>query len=217
MYRYDDIDRTLVAERVAQFRDQTRRFLAGELTRGRIPSAAPAQRPVHPEACADAAGRDSLWAAVHAGSCACWRTSRASTTATTVTSRTRQNIQYNWPKLEDVPDILADLASGRDACHPDQRQLHPQRHLRSPGRRRADELDDPRPYCEIIRQWSTLHPEFTYLPRKFKIAVTGSPADRAASEVHDIGLHMRARCQRRSWVSKCWWAVAWAARRSSAR
>ncbi len=64
----------------------------------------------------------------------------------------------------------------------------------------ADEIDDPRPWCEIIRQWSTLHPEFSYLPRKFKIAVTGSPADRAASEVHDIGLHLQARRERRARV-----------------
>src|SRR5581483_12146401 len=104
---------------------------------------------------------------------------------------TRQNLQLNWPKLEDVPDILADLATVE--MHAIQTSGNCVRnvtadHLAGVA---ADELQDPRPYCEIIRQWSTLHPEFSYLPRKFKIAVTGSPIDRAASEVHDVGLHIR--------------------------
>ena len=103
---------------------------------------------------------------------------------------TRQNLQLNWPKLEDVPDILAELATVQ--MHAIQTSGNCVRnvtadHLAGIAR---DEVDDPRPYCEIIRQWATLHPEFTYLPRKFKIAVTGSPADRAASEVHDVGLHL---------------------------
>ncbi len=103
---------------------------------------------------------------------------------------TRQNIQYNWPKLEDVPDILADLAAVE--MHAIQTSGNCIRNVTSDhfAGIAPDEIDDPRPYCEIIRQWSTLHPEFTYLPRKFKIAVTGSPQDRAASEVHDIGLHI---------------------------
>src|SRR5690606_35462454 len=98
---------------------------------------------------------------------------------------TRQNIQYNWPKLEDVPDMLADLASVE--MHSIQTSGNCIRNTTSDqfAGVAPDEIEDPRPYCEIIRQWSTLHPEFSYLPRKFKIAVTGSPADRAASEVHD--------------------------------
>ena len=104
---------------------------------------------------------------------------------------TRQNIQYNWPKLEDVPDMLADLATVE--MHAIQTSGNCIRNVTADhfAGIAPDEIDDPRPYCEIIRQWSTVHPEFNYLPRKFKIAVTGSPADRAASEVHDIGLHMR--------------------------
>jgi sulfite reductase (NADPH) hemoprotein beta-component len=103
---------------------------------------------------------------------------------------TRQNLQLNWPRLEDVPEILAELATVQ--MHAIQTSGNCVRnvtadHLAGIAR---DEVDDPRPYCEIIRQWATLHPEFTYLPRKFKIAVTGSPADRAASEVHDVGLHL---------------------------
>jgi sulfite reductase (NADPH) hemoprotein beta-component len=103
---------------------------------------------------------------------------------------TRQNIQYNWPKLEQVPDILALLASVE--MHAIQTSGNCIRnvtadHLAGVA---SDELEDPRPWCEYIRQWATLHPEFSYLPRKFKIAVTGSPQDRAASRVHDIGLHL---------------------------
>jgi sulfite reductase (NADPH) hemoprotein beta-component len=104
---------------------------------------------------------------------------------------TRQNLQLNWPKLEDVPEILAHLATVQ--MHAIQTSGNCIRnvtadHLAGVA---ADEVEDPRPYCELIRQWSTLHPEFSYLPRKFKIAVTGSPIDRAASEVHDVGLHLR--------------------------
>ena len=103
---------------------------------------------------------------------------------------TRQNIQYNWPKLEQVPDILADLASVE--MHAIQTSGNCIRNVTSDHLAgvAADELADPRPWCELIRQWSTLHPEFYYLPRKFKIAVTGAPNDRAATAVHDIGLHL---------------------------
>jgi sulfite reductase (NADPH) hemoprotein beta-component len=103
---------------------------------------------------------------------------------------TRQNIQYNWPKLEQVPDILADLASVD--MHAIQTSGNCIRNTTTDHLAGVtpEELEDPRPYCEIIRQWSTIHPEFNYLPRKFKIAVTGAPVDRAASEVHDIGVHL---------------------------
>jgi sulfite reductase (NADPH) hemoprotein beta-component len=103
---------------------------------------------------------------------------------------TRTNIQYNWPKLEEVPDILAELAEVQ--MHAIQTSGNCIRNTTTDEYAgiNAQELEDPRPYCEIIRQWSTLHPEFAYLPRKFKIAVTGGPEDRAASQVHDIGLHI---------------------------
>jgi sulfite reductase (NADPH) hemoprotein beta-component len=104
---------------------------------------------------------------------------------------TRQNLQLNWPELARVPDILAELATVQMHCIQTSgncvRNVTAD-HLAGIA---PDEVDDPRPYCEIVRQWATLHPEFTYLPRKFKIAITGSPEDRAASEVHDIGLQLR--------------------------
>jgi sulfite reductase (NADPH) hemoprotein beta-component len=104
---------------------------------------------------------------------------------------TRQNIQYNWPKLEDVPNILSDLADVE--MHAIQTSGNCIRNVTADQYAgvAAEELEDPRIYAEIVRQWSTFHPEFTFLPRKFKIAVTGSPHDRAAVRLHDIGLHMR--------------------------
>ncbi len=190
MYRYDDIDATLVAERVAQFRDQTRRFLDGKLPEEEF-------RPLRL--------RNGLYIQRHAPML------RVAIPYGLLSTRqlrmlahlarkydrnyghftTRQNLQYNWPKLEDVPDMLADLASVE--MHAIQTSGNCIRNTTADhfAGIAPDEIEDPRPYCEIIRQWSTLHPEFNYLPRKFKIAVTGSPADRAASEVHDIGLHMR--------------------------
>jgi sulfite reductase (NADPH) hemoprotein beta-component len=190
VYRYDTIDQTLVAERVAQFRDQTRRFLAGQLSEDEF-------KPLRL--------RNGLYIQTHAPML------RVAVPYGLLSTRqvrmlahlarkydrgyghftTRQNIQYNWPKLEDVPDMLADLATVE--MHAIQTSGNCIRNVTADhfAGIAPDEIDDPRPYCEIIRQWSTVHPEFNYLPRKFKIAVTGSPADRAASEVHDIGLHMR--------------------------
>ena len=103
---------------------------------------------------------------------------------------TRQNIQYNWPELEDVPDILAELASVQ--MHAIQTSGNAVRNITSDhfAGVAADELEDPRPYCEILRQWSTLHPEFSWLPRKFKIAVSAAANDRTASLLHDIGLQI---------------------------
>src|SRR5207253_3103346 len=102
---------------------------------------------------------------------------------------TRQNIQFNWPKLEDVPDILAELASVQ--MHAIQTSGNCVRNITSDhfAGVAGDEIVDPRPYAELFRQWSTFHPEFAYLPRKFKIAVSGSTIDRAATLVHDIGVH----------------------------
>jgi sulfite reductase (NADPH) hemoprotein beta-component len=190
MYRYDDIDQRLVEERVAEFRDQTRRFLAGELSEDEfrplrlrnglyIQRHAPMLRIAIPYGLLSSAQLRKLAHITR-------RYDRSFGHFTT-----RQNLQLNWPKLKDVPDILAELATVQ--MHAIQTSGNCVRnvtadHLAGVA---ADELDDPRPYCEIIRQWATLHPEFTYLPRKFKIAVTGAPADRAASEVHDVGLHMK--------------------------
>ena len=189
VYQYDEIDRTLVAERVAEFRDQTRRFLAGELSEDEF-------RPLRL--------RNGLYIQTHAPMLRVaipygLLNTRQLRMLAHIARRydrdfghfsTRQNIQYNWPKLEEVPDILADLATVE--MHAIQTSGNCIRnvtadHLAGVA---TDELEDPRPWCELIRQWSTLHPEFYYLPRKFKIAVTGALADRAASQVHDIGLHL---------------------------
>src|SRR5688572_20226320 len=190
MYRYDDIDQVLVDQRVVEFRDQTRRFLAGQLSEDEF-------RPLRL--------RNGLYIQRHAPmlriSIPYGLLSSAQLRKLAHVARrydrgyghftTRQNLQLNWPALETVPDILAELATVQ--MHAIQTSGNCIRnvtadHLAGVA---ADEVDDPRPYCEIIRQWATLHPEFTYLPRKFKIAVTGAPDDRAASEVHDIGLHMK--------------------------
>jgi sulfite reductase (NADPH) hemoprotein beta-component len=189
MYRYDPIDKTLVAERVAQFRDQTRRFLAGELTDDEfrhlrlrnglyIQRHAPMLRVAIPYGLLSSAQLRVLAGIAR-------RYDRGYGHFTT-----RQNIQYNWPKLEQVPDILAELAAVE--MHAIQTSGNCIRNVTSDHLAGVapDELADPRPWCEIIRQWSTFHPEFTYLPRKFKIAVTGAPQDRAASLVHDVGVHI---------------------------
>jgi sulfite reductase (NADPH) hemoprotein beta-component len=190
VYRYDHIDQTLVTERVAQFRDQTRRFLAGELSEDEF-------RPLRL--------RNGLYIQRYAPML---RVSIPYGLLSTVQLRmlahiartydrdyghftTRQNIQYNWPALERVPDILAELASVE--MHAIQTSGNCIRNITSDHLAGVapDELADPRPYCEIIRQWAALHPEFSYLPRKFKIAVTASPADRAAVEIHDVGVRLR--------------------------
>jgi sulfite reductase (NADPH) hemoprotein beta-component len=189
MYRYDAIDKTLVAERVEQFRDQTRRFLAGELSDDEyrhlrlrnglyIQRHAPMLRVAIPYGLLSSAQLRALAAIAE-------RYDRGYGHFTT-----RQNIQYNWPRLEDVPDILADLATIE--MHAIQTSGNCIRNVTSDHLAGVtpDELEDPRPWCEIIRQWSTFHPEFAYLPRKFKIAVTGAPQDRAASLVHDVGVHI---------------------------
>jgi sulfite reductase (NADPH) hemoprotein beta-component len=189
MYRYDVIDKTLVNERVAQFRDQTRRFLAGELPEDEfralrlrnglyIQKHAPMLRVAIPYGLLSSTQLRALASIAR-------RYDRGYGHFTT-----RQNIQYNWPKLEEVPDILAELAAVE--MHAIQTSGNCIRNTTSDHLAGVtpDELEDPRPWCEIIRQWSTFHPEFTYLPRKFKIAVTGSPRDRAASLVHDVGVHI---------------------------
>jgi sulfite reductase (NADPH) hemoprotein beta-component len=190
MYRYDDFDQTLVDQRVAQFRDQVARRLSGEITEDEF-------KPLRLQ--------NGLYMQLHAYML------RVAIPYGLLSSKqlrklaeislqydrgyghfsTRQNIQFNWPRLQDVPDILAELASVE--MHAIQTSGNCIRnttadHLAGVAR---DELVDPRVYCELIRQWSTFHPEFGFLPRKFKMAVTGAPtADRAAVRVHDIGVRV---------------------------
>ncbi|HEY4211714.1 MAG TPA: nitrite/sulfite reductase [Steroidobacteraceae bacterium] len=190
MYRYDDLDQAIVDQRVAEFRDQTRRFLAGKLSEDefrslRLRNGLYIQRHAPMLRIAIPYGLLSTRQLRKLGDIA-RRYDRSFGHFTT-----RTNLQLNWPKLEQAPDILAELATVQ--MHSIQTSGNCIRnvtadHMSGIAR---DEVDDPRPYCEIIRQWSTFHPEFSYLPRKFKFAVTGSPADRAASEVHDIGLHLK--------------------------
>jgi sulfite reductase (NADPH) hemoprotein beta-component len=190
MYQYDQLDQAFVEQRVSEFRDQTRRFLAGELSEDefkllRLRNGLYIQRHA-----------PMLRIAIPYGLLASRQLRKLGEIARRYDRSfghftTRQNLQLNWPKLEDVPDILEQLATVQ--MHAIQTSGNCIRNVTADHMAgiAEDEVDDPRPYCEIIRQWANLHPEFTYLPRKFKIAVTGSPADRAASEVHDIGLHLR--------------------------
>ena len=190
MYLYDEIDQRLVDERVSQFRDQTRRFLAGELSEDdfrplRLQNGLYIQR-----------FAPMLRVAIPYGLLAS-RQLRALAYIARKWDRgyghfsTRQNIQFNWHKLEDVPDILAKLATVQ--MHAIQTSGNCIRNTTTDhfAGTAPDEIVDPLVWCEIIRQWSTFHPEFAYLPRKFKIAVSGSAADRAATQVHDIGLQAR--------------------------
>jgi sulfite reductase (NADPH) hemoprotein beta-component len=189
MYRYDITDKTLVRQRVAQFRDQTQRFLAGRLSEDEfkhlrlrnglyIQRHAPMLRIAIPYGLLSTLQLRTL-----AGIARNYDRGYGHFT-------TRQNLQFNWPALERVPDILAELAEVE--MHSIQTSGNCIRNTTSDHLAgiSPDELEDPRPWCEILRQWSTFHPEFTYLPRKFKIAVTGAPQDRAASLVHDIGVHI---------------------------
>jgi sulfite reductase (NADPH) hemoprotein beta-component len=189
MYRYDMTDKTLVAERVAEFREQTRRFLAGELSDDefkvlRLRNGLYLQRHAPMLRIAIPYGLLSSKQLRVLGGIA-RRYDRGYGHFTT-----RQNLQLNWPKLEQVPDILAELAEVE--MHAIQTSGNCIRNTTSDHLAGVtpDELEDPRPWCELIRQWSTFHPEFTYLPRKFKIAVTGAAQDRAASLVHDVGVHI---------------------------
>ncbi len=187
MYLYDEIDQRLVDERVAQFRGQTRRFLAGELSEDNFRSLrlqnglyiqrfAPMLRVAIPYGLLSS---KQLRALAHIARK--WDRGYGHFS-------TRQNIQYNWPKLEDVPEILAHLASVQ--MHAIQTSGNCIRNTTSDhfAGIAPDEIVDPLLWCELIRQWSTFHPEFAFLPRKFKIAVSGAEQDRAAIQVHDIGL-----------------------------
>ena len=189
MYQYDAYDQALVDERVAQYRGQVQRYLAGELSDDEF-------RPLRL--------MNGLYLQRHAPMLRVATpygllSSRQLRTLAAIARRydrgyghftTRQNIQFNWPKLEDTPDILAELA--RVEMHAIQTSGNCIRNVTADHLAGVaeDEIEDPRLYCEIIRQWSTFHPEFSYLPRKFKIAVTGASHDRAAAQVHDIGLNL---------------------------
>ncbi len=189
MYRYDEFDHIFVAERVAQFRDQVNRRLSGELSEDEF-------RPLRL--------MNGLYLQLHAYMLRVaipygMLSSRQMRQLAHIARRydkgyahftTRQNLQYNWPALADVPAILADLAAVE--MHAIQTSGNCIRNVTADqyAGAAADEIDDSRVWSEIIRQWSTLHPEFSFLPRKFKIAVTGSPHDRAAVAVHDIGLRI---------------------------
>ena len=189
MYRYDEFDAAFVADRVNQFRDQVSRRLSGELTEE--------QFRIHRL-------MNGVYLQLHAYML------RIAVPYGTLSSRqmrklayiarrfdkgyghftTRQNIQFNWPALKDIPEILEELASVE--MHALQTSGNCIRNVTADhfAGAAADEIEDPRPYAEILRQWSSIHPEFTYLPRKFKLALTGAPQDRAAIQVHDIGYQL---------------------------
>jgi len=191
MYLYDQYDQRIVDERVAQFRDQTRRFLAGELSAAeflplRLQNGLYVQRLA-----------PMLRIAVPYGLLSSTQLRKLAHITRHYDKgyahvSTRQNIQLNWPHLEEVPDILAELASVQ--MHAIQTSGNCIRNTTTDqfAGVAADEREDPRPWCEIIRQWSTLHPEFAFLPRKFKIAVCASEQDRAAIHAHDIGVELLA-------------------------
>ncbi|MFZ2541818.1 MAG: nitrite/sulfite reductase [Gallionella sp.] len=187
MYRYDQFDHKITAERVAQYRDQVRRRLSGELTEDefrilRLQNGLYMQ--IHAYMLRIAVPYGLLSAAqMRMFAHIARKYDRGYGHFTT-----RQNIQYNWLKLEDTPDILADLASVE--MHGNQTSGNCIRNITCDefAGVACDEIVDPRPYAEILRQWSTFHPEFAYLPRKFKISITGATEDRAAIMVHDIGV-----------------------------
>jgi len=188
MYIYDEIDQRIVDQRVVQFRDQTERFLAGKLIEEeyrplRLRNGLYVQRYAPMLRIAVPYGMlNSKQMRMFAHIARKYDRDYGHFT-------TRQNIQYNWPKLEQVPDILADLATVQ--MHAIQTSGNCIRNITADhfGGIAKDEIVDSFVWCEILRQWSTFHPEFNWLPRKFKIAVNGARADRAATHVHDIGLH----------------------------
>ena len=187
MYKYDEIDQTNIDERVAQYHDQVRRYLAGELTEDEF-------RPLRL--------RNGLYIQRHApmfriavpyGLLASRQLRKLGDIAKRYDRgyghfTTRHNMQMNWPKLEDTPDMLAELATVQMHCI--QTSGNDVRNITTDqfAGIAPDEVVDPRPIAEIIRQWSTFHPEFTYLPRKFKIGISGTKTDRAVVQAHDIGL-----------------------------
>ena len=189
MYQYNEYDHQMLTERVAQFRDQTSRYLDGKLTETeflplRLQNGLYVQRLA-----------PMLRVAIPYGLLSSQQLRKLAFIARHYDKgyghfTTRQNIQFNWPQLEDAPDILAHLAEVE--MHAIQTSGNCIRNTTTDqfAGVAVDELEDSRPYCEIIRQWSTFHPEFAYLPRKFKIAVCGTAVDQAATQVHDIGVYL---------------------------
>ena len=192
MYRYDEYDQSIVDARVDEFRDQVRRRLAGEITEDQF-------KPLRL--------MNGLYLQLHAymlrvavpyGTLDSQQMRMLAHVARTYDRgyghfTTRQNIQYNWIRLDQAPDILAELATVE--MHAIQTSGNCIRNISSDqyAGAAADEVADPRPWAELIRQWSTFHPEFTYLPRKFKIAVIAAEEDRAAMRLHDIGIRLTRR------------------------
>ena len=190
MYRYDEFDRAFVNERVAEFSDQVARRLSGELSEDQF-------KPLRL--------MNGVYLQLHAymlriaipyGTLSSRQLRKLAFIARTYDRgwghfTTRQNLQFNWISLKDVPEILQHLADVE--MHAIQTSGNCIRNVTADhfAGAAADEVADPRPYAEILRQWSSLHPEFTFLPRKFKLAVTGAPNDRAAIQVHDIGLELK--------------------------
>jgi sulfite reductase (NADPH) hemoprotein beta-component len=190
MYRYDEFDHAFVRERVAQFRDQVRRRIAGELDEEQFKPLR-LQNGVYLQLHAY-----MLRIAVPYGTLSPRQMRQLAYIARTYDKgyghfTTRQNLQFNWPALKDVPEILEKLADVEMHCI--QTSGNCIRNVTADhfAGVSADEIADPRPYAEILRQWSSLHPEFLFLPRKFKIAVTGAPVDRAAIQFHDIGYEVK--------------------------
>ncbi len=188
MYLYDEIDQRIVDERVAQFRDQTRRFLAGRISEEEF-RALRLRNGLYIQKYAP-----MLRIAIPYGLLSTRQLRKLADIARRYDRgyghfSTRQNLQLNWPKLEDVPEILAELATVQ--MHAIQTSGNCVRNITTDhfAGVAADEIVDSFVWCELIRQWSTFNPEFSYLPRKFKIAVNGAAADRAATYVHDIGVH----------------------------
>ena len=187
MYRYDDFDAAFVKERTAQFRDQVERRVRGEINEDQF-------RPLRL--------MNGLYLQLHAymfriaipyGTLDSRQLRKLAYIARTYDRgyghfTTRTNIQFNWPRLKDVPDIVEHL--NEVEMHSIQTSGNCIRNISTDqfAGAAADEIIDPRPVAEILRQWSSLHPEFSYLPRKFKIAMTAAPHDRAAIKFHDIGL-----------------------------
>ena len=189
MYRYDEFDSAFVADRVEQFRDQVERRLSGELTEDqfkphRLMNGVYLQLHAY-----------MLRVAIPYGVLSSRQLRKLAHIARRYDKgfghfTTRQNIQFNWPALADCPDILSELATVE--MHAIQTSGNCIRNVTADqfAGAAADEIVDPRPYAEILRQWSSLHPEYSFLPRKFKLALTGAPSDRAAIQVHDIGLQV---------------------------
>ena len=190
MYRYDEFDRAFVQERVEQFRDQVARRISGELDEEQFKPLR-LQNGVYLQLHAY-----MLRIAVPYGTLNPSQMRQLAYIARTYDKNyghftTRQNLQFNWPALKDVPDILQKLADVEMHCI--QTSGNCIRNVTADhfAGVSADEVADPRPYAEILRQWSSIHPEFIFLPRKFKIAVTGAPVDRAAIQFHDIGYEVK--------------------------